>query len=108
MASFLLLPILPVFRGRHGYRPAFVVSSKALTRHSRVQAALSGSSAGRPGKLRGGIQNRRRTVIACLQRIARLFGWRAGQSPLAAEADLRFGAAVELGISDFIPSSRTP
>jgi len=47
-------------------------------------------------------------VIACLQRIARLFGWRAGQSPLAAEADLRFGAAVELGISDFIPSSRTP
>src|SRR5262249_37935605 len=42
MASFLLLPILPVSRGRHGYRPAFVVSSKAFTRHSRVQAALSG------------------------------------------------------------------
>src|SRR5215472_6360571 len=30
------------------------------------------------------------------------------QSPLAAEADLRFGAAVELGISDFSPSSRPP
>jgi len=27
---------------------------------------------------------------------------------LAAEADLRFGAAVELGISDFSPSSRPP
>jgi CO/xanthine dehydrogenase Mo-binding subunit len=42
-------------------------------------------------------------VIACLQRIARLFGWRTGrrQSSLAAEADLRFGAGVELGISDF-------
>src|SRR5215469_2634262 len=54
MGSFLFLPILPAFRGRHGYRLALVVSSKALTRDSRVQAALS--PAGRQGKVRGGIQ----------------------------------------------------
>jgi hypothetical protein len=64
-----------------------------------------------------------RTVIACLQPIARPTTFLSGrpadarllvgsggrrQSPLAAEADLRFGAAVELGISDFSPSDRPP
>jgi len=64
-----------------------------------------------------------RTVIACLQPIARPTTFLSGarptrgclvgkrgrrQSSLAAEVDLRFGAAVELGISDISPSSRPP
>jgi hypothetical protein len=53
--SFLFLPILPAFRGRHGYRLAFVVSSTVLTRDSTIQAALSECPANRQDK-RGGTQ----------------------------------------------------
>src|SRR6202011_623961 len=98
MASFLFLPILPAFWGRHGYRLAFVVSSKALTRDSRVQTALSGCPAGRQSKVRGDIQIpsshpagarptesnslqqrvERTTFLSGCPGDARLFGWQAG------------------------------
>jgi len=90
--KFPILPILPAFRSRHGYHLAFVVSSKVLTRDSRVQAALSRCPAGRQRKVRGGIQTPSshpaegetgssnpfpsssepsRIVIACVQPMAR-------------------------------------
>ncbi|HEX3525104.1 MAG TPA: hypothetical protein VHT52_23820 [Stellaceae bacterium] len=48
------------------------------------------------------------TLLSCRPTDMRLAGGGRRQSPLAAEADLRFGAAVELRISDFSPSSRLP
>src|SRR5215467_3403103 len=41
MGRSLFLPKLPAFQGRDGYRLAFDLRSKAFTRDSRVQAALS-------------------------------------------------------------------